>query len=217
MRWRKRWRIEEMPVEYRSMSDEKPQTSGDRTDPALWVEKHGDCLFRYALLRLGSADAAEDVVQETFLAALGSRQSFAERASERSWLIGILKHKLADHCRRQQPQNPPIDFRTGDETVEELFDARGRWRLRPLPGPDDPGALLERQEFWETFRDCLAKLPARLASAFALREVDGLPADEVRSLLGVSANNLWVLLHRARLGLGRCLDVNWFRGERAGE
>lgn len=197
--------------------EEQSSQDGGKIEPCLWVERHGDCLFRYALSRLGETQAAEDLVQETFLAALASRGTFAGRASERAWLLGILRHKLADYCRRSKHLSSLGDLSPTANSLEDLFDDRGRWRIKPLPDRTDPGAALERQEFWETFRRCLTQLPARLAAAFTLREVDGLSSEEVRALLEVSANNLWVLLHRARLGLGRCLDLHWFHDNEARE
>jgi RNA polymerase sigma-70 factor (TIGR02943 family) len=188
-------------------------TGPDRTEPALWVERHGDTLFRYALFRVGDSQAAADLVQETFLAALKARGDFAGQSSERTWLLGILKHKLADHFRRQGRQCPVSAMQPETETLADFFDERGRWRVKPGPAPADPAAALEREEFWETFRGCLGRLPARLAAAFALREVDGLTSEEICEQLDVSANNLWVLLHRARLSLGRCLDVHGFGGD----
>jgi RNA polymerase sigma-70 factor (ECF subfamily) len=194
-----------------TMSEEPTRSGGQATDPSSWVDQHGDCLFRFALVRLGNSERAEDVVQETFVAALQNRESFKGRAAERTWLLSILRHKLADYFRDRERLRPATDVSppTGD-VLDELFDEKGRWRVQPSPGPDDPAATLERREFWETFRKCLARLPARLAAAFALREVDGMSSEDVRATLGVSASNLWVLLHRARLGLARCLDVSWF-------
>jgi len=196
---------------------EKPTRAGwAATDPSLWVDQYGDCLFRFAQVRLGRPEGAEDIVQETFVAALRNRQSFTGQAAERTWLLGILKNKLADYFRDRERLRPATDVSSpsggsgAGDVLEELFDHKGRWRVQPVPGPDDPAATLERREFWEAFQSCLARLPARLAAAFALREVDGMSSEEVREILGVSAGNLWVLLHRARLGLARCLDVSWF-------
>src|SRR5262249_60497286 len=70
------------------------------TDPETWVDRYGDGLYRYALLRLRAPDLAADVVQETFLEALRVRHTFARRSSERTWLIGILRHKIVDQLRR---------------------------------------------------------------------------------------------------------------------
>jgi RNA polymerase sigma-70 factor, ECF subfamily len=180
-------------------------------DPASWVDRHGDALFRYALLRLSDRGLAEDMVQETFLAALGARRQFSGKSSERSWLVGILKHKIIDHLRRQDRERPLSELDVGCDGAESFFDHHGKWRIKPRTWDGEPSALLEQKEFWVALQGCLAKLPPRLALAFSLRELDGFSADEVREMLQVSASNLWVLLHRGRLRLWRCLDLNWFR------
>ncbi len=174
-------------------------------DPALWVDHFGDYLFRYALGRLRDRDAAEDLVQETFLAALRARGRFAGRSSPRTWLVGILKHKLLDAVRRRAADPGP------DAAADALFDRKGMWRVRPEEWGGDPRAALETEEFWAAFHVCLGRLPVRLADAFTLRELEGLAAEQVCAALDVSRGNLWVLMHRARLALWRCLDANWFR------
>ncbi len=182
---------------------------------------HGDVLYRYALGRVQEADAAEELVQETFLAALRARARFAGRSSERTWLVGILRHKIVDHLRRRGRERPAPDRDAlpaagpSDEAWDKRFDARGKWRVPPGRWGEDPSALLERAEFWETFRRCLSGLPPRLGQAFTLREMDEMSSDEVRGVLNVSAANRWVLPHRARTRLCRCLESKWF-GAKAG-
>ncbi|MBI1914089.1 MAG: sigma-70 family RNA polymerase sigma factor [Planctomycetes bacterium] len=192
------------------MDSNQPTGPKDPLDPAHWVDRHGDCLFRYALLRLRDAALAEDMVQETFLTALRSREHFAGKSSERTWLVGILKHKLIDHIRRQSRERPLPAGDASGGPLEELFDEKGRWKNRPVQGPGDPSTALEQKEFWEVFRRCLSTLPQRWADAFSLREMEGLSSDQACKVLNVSATNLWVLLHRARLRLWRCLETNWF-------
>lgn len=165
--------------------------------------------MRYALARLRQPEVAEDLIQETFLAAFRARDQFAGRSSERTWLVGILKRKIVDHLRRRGREQPATDLTNSDQWTDALFDERGNWRKKPGQWPD-PSAAFEKEEFWTAFADCLRKLPERLASAFTLREVEELESQEVCKVLNVSANNLWVMLHRARLGLWRCLEVNWF-------
>jgi RNA polymerase sigma-70 factor (TIGR02943 family) len=186
-----------------------PTAPAAAIDPTAWVDQHGDALFRFALFRVGRAELAEDLVQETFLAAWRGREAFAGRSSERTWLMGILKNKIADHLRRRNRDKQEVEPIATD-ILEELFDDRGHWRNPPPRCTADPAADLERAEFHETLRRCLGKLPGRWAAAFCLREMDGLPSEDVREALGVSAANLWTLLHRARLSLCRCLDLNWF-------
>lgn len=180
------------------------------TKPEKWVDEYGDYLFRFALSRLRQREAAEDLVQETFLAALNAKSKFAGRSSERTWLVGILKRKIVDHLRRKGREQPASDLAATDHWLESLFDERGNWMKKPGKWPADPSAAIEKEEFWAIFTACLRKLPERLADAFTLREVEELDSHEVCKVLDISANNLWVMLHRARLGLRRCLEVNWF-------
>jgi len=93
---------------------------------------------------------------------------------------------------------------------EELFDKSGRWQVKPARWPADASEVLEKKEFWEAFRRCLERLPQRLATVFSLREMDELPTEEVCGALNVTPGNLGVLLYRARMGLRRCLEINWF-------
>src|SRR3984885_10561146 len=98
------------------------------TDAECWVDRHGDCLYRYALLRLRAPDLAADAVQETFLEALRARGSFEARSSERTWLIGILRHKILDHYRRSGREQAALGTVPRDAAVESGFDRRGHWK-----------------------------------------------------------------------------------------
>jgi RNA polymerase sigma-70 factor (ECF subfamily) len=182
------------------------------TEAERWVDRHGDCLYRYALLRLGTPELAADIVQETFLEALGARGSFAGRSSERTWLIGILRHKILDHFRKSGREQARFDagLREPEAGCEPGFDRRGRWKSIPGSWAGEPSRVLETREFWDVFSGCLARLPRGLADAFFLREVDGLKPEEVQELLGISPANLWARLHRARAQLRRCLEIKWF-------
>lgn len=180
-------------------------------DPGGWVDRHGDLLYRYAVLRLRSPDLAADVVQETFLEALRARASFSGRSTERTWLVGILKHKIVDHFRRSgRRQSLENGQHAPDAPARADFDRRGHWRVGPASWVGDPSRDLEKREFWDAFSVCLSRLPPGLADAFFLRELDGLGADEVGQLLGITPANLWTRLHRARSLLRRCLESGWF-------
>ena len=191
---------------------------GKAGDPGLWVDEHGDALFRYALSRLADRTTAEDLVQETFLAALKGQESFRGSSSPRTWLIGVLRHKLVDHFRRagrMQRLDEPDGALSADETA---FDERGRWVNRPgrweatLPQGD-----LEREEFRQILERCVEGVPGRAGEAFSLRVLCDLPADEVCKVLSVKATNLWVLLHRARRRLRDCMEKTWFGADRKEE
>jgi RNA polymerase sigma-70 factor (TIGR02943 family) len=189
------------------------------SDISVWLDRHGDYLFKYAVFRLRDASAAEDAVQETFLAALKAYEKFEGRGSERTWLVGILKHKVTDHFRRMAREAPLDPGESEGPEHAEFFTRTDGWDnhwnndYAPIDWNATPAQLLERGDFWRVFSDCLSPLPQRTASAFALREVDGLTSEEVCEALGVTVNNLWVMLHRARLHLRNCLERNWFRRE----
>jgi RNA polymerase sigma-70 factor (ECF subfamily) len=185
-------------------------------DPANWVGEHGDYLYRFAWSRVRDRDAAEEVVQEALLAALAARHRFRGRSSERSWLTAILKRKVADWLRAEVRRRAREGPKT-DRWADGLFTRSGKWKARPGDwSADDPGREMTRAAFWEALAGCLDKLPPRLRRAFVLRHVEDRPAAEVRPAVGATEANLWVMLHRARLRLWRCLGASWFGDDPAG-
>ena len=201
------------------MSEPQGTAPHKSSDVSVWLERHGDYLFKYAVFRLRDTSAAEDAVQETFLAALKAYEKFEGRGSERTWLVGILKHKVTDHFRRMTRETPLEPGADDGPEHAEFFTRTDGWdnhwnnEYAPIDWHATPAQLLERGDFWRVFSDCLSPLPQRTASAFTLREVDGLTSEEICEALGVTVNNLWVMLHRARLHLRNCLEGNWFRRE----
>jgi RNA polymerase sigma-70 factor (ECF subfamily) len=180
--------------------------------PEHWVEQHGDYLYRFALSRLRDPRTAEDVLQETFLAALQSLNRFEGRSSERSWLGGILKHKILDHFRRSSRETELGDRDEPADPHPEWFDEEGHWKLDDNSPAEwaNPGIALEQSRFWEVMSRCLGGLPARTARAFTLREIDGEETDAICKTLEITPTNLWVMLHRARMHLRRCLELHWY-------
>jgi RNA polymerase sigma-70 factor (ECF subfamily) len=180
-------------------------------DPSLWVDLHGDALYRFALLRVEDQHVAEDLVQETFLAALKALDRFEGGSSVRTWLTGILKHKIVDYFRRSAREIASSDVNSSNNEAEmDLFDHRGRWKDPPRDWNITPSEVLEDKEFWQTFQSCLDGLTPVLRHAFTMKEVDGMNSEEICKVLDISATNLWVVLHRSRGKLRKCLEVNWF-------
>ncbi len=185
----------------------------DATDPDEWLEIHGDALFRYAMKYLRDSASAEDVVQETLLAALQARDHFSGKASQRTWMTGILKHKIADLIHKRSREAPfENDTQDGhgnsDELISCLFDHRGEWVV-PQRSWGDPAAMFEQNRFWETFTQCFDGLSPKHSTAFALREFSGLSIDELCETLNISLSNCAVILYRARLALKVCLESHW--------
>jgi RNA polymerase sigma-70 factor (ECF subfamily) len=152
------------------------------------LEQHRSYLTAYALRRVGDSGLAEDLVQDTFVAALGAAQGFRGDASPRTWLTGILKHRIAD------------TYRAPERAIESLDENEGA--EAELAAPDaDPAADLERTRLRETLRRQLARLPKRARRAFELAELEGRDAAEVSRLLGVTPHSVWEMVRRARKSL----------------
>jgi RNA polymerase sigma-70 factor, ECF subfamily len=187
-----------------------------RSDPSdlTGLEEFRGYLLRYASLQLRDPAAAQDAVQETLLAAIEGSGRFSGKSSVKTWLTGILKHKIIDHLRRQSREQPLLadgvdSERSEAEVVDALFAADGHWRDAPAPW-GDPDRSLENRQFWEVFESCAKLMPAKTARVFAMREVLELSTEEICKELGITATNCWVMLHRARLSLRACLELNWF-------
>src|SRR5262249_15779632 len=148
--------------------------------PENWVDQHGDVLFRYALVRTRDAALAEEMVQETLLAALQSYDKFTGQSSERTWLIGILKHKIIDHYRKISRLSQYQPEEEAKLEHPEIFQQSGEWvdhfnfEIGPREWQMSPDRAVEQAEFWETFKRCLDGLPPRIAGAFSLRELEQL-------------------------------------------
>jgi len=181
--------------------------------PERWVELHADALFRFALLHVRNQTAAEELVQETFVAALSS--TFRAQCSERTWLVGILKHKIIDQFRKsQREQSADPSLNESDPIVGRTFTKMGRWKIPPRKCDIDPAALMENAEFWEAFTGCVGALPEKMAQAFSMRMLDDEKPDTVCQVLAITPTNLWMLLHRARARLRQCLEAKWFCDDR---
>ena len=181
-------------------------------NPERWVDEHGDVLYRYALARVRKPEIAQDLVQETLLAAMRSHERFAGQSSVRSWLCGILKHKLCDYFRKRGRETSLTDLEFLEDECADRFVPEGFWvhMNGPKEWRPEPDVVMHRDDFWQTMRDCLGKLPERIATVFMMREMDEIESKEICATLDISESNLWVMLHRARMALRECLAVNWF-------
>ena len=201
------------------MGKKQPGTEHRLGGPESWVDQYGDFLYRFALSRVKDPSIAEDLVQETFLAALGGRKNFQGRSAVRTWLIAILKHKIVDSIRKRvrEPTSDRVesisDAAAGD-TADVEFTGKGGWRVRPARWAANPLEIYRQKEFMDVLYFCLGELPQRLARAFMLREIDGLSTEEICKELNISATNSWVMLYRARMRLRQCLQDKWVESEK---
>ena len=182
-------------------------------DPELWLDQYGDALFSCAVARVRDHATAEDIVQETLISAVQSASSFEGRSSRLTWLISILKRKVIDHYRRSGSARGgkgqvSLDDLPGEGTP--MFNERREFSERLGAWPTDPANALQSKEFWSTFEGCRQDLPQKLLAAFTLREVEQLDTEQVCTELNISASNLAVRIHRARLLMRQCLERKWF-------
>jgi RNA polymerase sigma-70 factor (ECF subfamily) len=162
-----------------------------------WLAAHGDYLFNLAVGQVRDPLVAEDLVQDTFLAALKARDRFAGRSSDRTWLVGILRHKIFDHLRRVCRQRP-VHVDNAGRPEQEAWDDSVLWAHEAAAECLEPSRRMELAELREALEIALGKLPPRIAQVFQLYEIEERPNREVCQQLQITESNLWVMLHRAR-------------------
>jgi len=178
-------------------------------DPKDWLNDHGDYLYRFAMSRVHNEDLASDMLQDTLLAAWKGHENFKGQSSVRTWLVGILKHKIIDHIRAE------IRARNLAEAVEHdptsaFFDSDGRWNEAPRAWKENPEDLCNSEEFHTVLETCIKTLPEKQQLVFRMRDLIGEDTETVCKACDITSTHLHVLLHRARLALRKCLECEWF-------
>ncbi|MEO7297936.1 MAG: sigma-70 family RNA polymerase sigma factor [Verrucomicrobiota bacterium] len=207
-----------MPEQTDNIQTIEPNVARGRSDPETWVHEYGDDLFRFALVRVRDRSSAEDLVQDTFVAALAAREQFHGDSSEKNWLLGVLKNKIADYFRKRARESSMTNLEFLKEEQTELLHENGPHKkcwIHRL-GPKKWAAAetsLDREEFWGALDECCEKMPQNVAQVYVMREIDDYSTEEICEKLAISSNNLWVMLHRARMSLRRCLEIHWFSRE----
>lgn len=179
------------------------------SDPTIYLEQYRNHLFQYAHLRLRDPHLAEDVVQETFLAAIEGLGQYSNRSTVKTWLVAILKRKIVDYIRKHSKEHSVGNDAEWALSEWVLSASAGRAGTEPFNG-GDPKAIVEKADFWRIIEQCVAHLPHQLSKAITLREFYGASTKEICKVLDTSPTNLWVILHRARSRLKCCLNRMWF-------
>ena len=188
-----------------------PASANALPDFAAQVQALRPQLMRYARSQLRNDAWAEDAVSDTLLAALEKPQAFAGQSQLKTWLVGVLKHKLVDQLRRQTREATILTNEDGEDIDEALFDSSGHWRAPPSEW-GDPEASCNQRQFLEVLEACCTLLPPVQGRVFMMREWLELETEEICKSLAITPTNLWVLLHRARHRLRECLQTRWFDG-----
>ena len=177
-------------------------------DPTKWVDKYSDYLFNYTIVRVNDREVANDLISETFLAGLKSMKNFKGESTERTWLISILKRKIVDHYRK-------INSAKGKAEVKVNYNAadnEGDWLEEQIVDPSDKTAEdhMENQELGMAILECLEELNEKQATIFKMKTIDEIDTDAICNEFDITPSNLWVIIHRARTTLAKCLEKNWF-------
>ncbi len=185
-------------------------------DPTVWVDEYGNYLYAYAYLRVRDEGIAENLLQETLLSAIQSFENYQGQSSQRRWLTHLLKEKIIKYFRHTHHEAEITPAEADFSSYQYLFDDQtwnDHWTPEMIPNEWDisPEAAFEEGEFCEVLKRCLGELPERIANAYTLRELEGQNPAETCEILGISKEIYWLMLHRARTHLRRCLEFDWFR------
>lgn len=177
-------------------------------NPNNWIRLYSDYLFNYTITRVNDREIAKDLVQETFLAALGALKNFKGEANERTWLTAILKRKVIDYYRK-------INSNKGKAEVRMTFnddENEGDWLETKVSDPYDKTAedQIENEELGTAIYDCMAKLTDKQAEIFKMKTILNMETETICNELNITASNLWVIIHRARTALADCLQKHWY-------
>ncbi len=177
-------------------------------NPNNWVDLYSDYLFNYTITRVNDRVIAQDLVSETFLAGLNAMKNFKGEAAERTWLISILKRKIIDYYRKINSNKGKVEVRM---TYNDS-DSEGDWLEERIADPFDKTAedTIENEELAEAIQNCLSKLPKKQAEVFKKKTILNQETETISKELNITASNLWVIVHRARVALASCLEKNWF-------
>ncbi len=186
-----------------------PTTKLHTLSPEKWVHSYSDYLFNYTITRVNNEDTAKDLVQETFFSGLKSMKNFQGRASERTWLISILKRKIIDHYRKTNSTKGKAEVRMN---FYKDGENEGEWIEERAPNTwnSDTDKGIENDELKLTLEQCIDKLPEKYSMVFKMKTIKGFETEEICKELDITASNLWVIIHRARTQLRRCMEDNWF-------
>lgn len=180
---------------------------------AVWVQDYADEMLGFVLARVRDRLAAEDLVQEAFLAAWRNRDQYDPMQSPRTWLFHILRNKLIDYYRKDGRRATEALVESGDWDGTPYFDSAGHWAESHYPADVhwEASSRLNQKDFLVVLADCQGRLQTRQLAVFTMKYIDELESQQICEALGISDSNYWVLLHRAKLQLRACLEALWYK------
>ena len=179
----------------------------NQIDPTKWVDQYSDYLFNYTIARVNDREVAQDLISETFLAGLKSMKNFKGEATERTWLISILKRKTIYHYRKSNSKKGKAEVRINYKDEE----SEGDWLEERVADPFDKTAedSIQNVELGEAIFNCLGKLPEKQARIFKMKTIDDFDTEAICNEFDITPSNFWVIIHRARTAMASCMEKDW--------
>jgi RNA polymerase sigma-70 factor (TIGR02943 family) len=176
-----------------------------------WVDKYSDELYGFAYSRLNDKEQAEDIIQETFISAWKSLSSYNPEVPAKTWIYTILKNKIIDYYRSKTYRHKK-DMLSADQE-SNYFDGRDMWNevQKPKIWDNNVYSKIESKEFMQTLITCKGHLNETQEVVFTMKYLDDIESEEICKELGITSSNYWVLIHRAKLKIRKCLELLWFK------
>ena len=195
---------------------EKQTNTANTLNPAKWVGLYADYLYKYAYYRVNNDELAQDLVQDVFLSALKGKDTYKGEASEKTWLVSILKNKIIDHYKKASTRNEsPLQLNTYEAPSYDYFfntKSVGQWNKESMPKDWANGETnFDTKEFYKTLANCLSELPEKWKGVFSLSLLEDADSKIVCKEFNLSSSNFWVIIHRAKLQMRACLEKNWLK------
>lgn len=177
--------------------------------PETWIDKYSDHMLGYALTRLRDRDLAKDMVQESFFVALRTKENYRGEISEKNWLYLILRSRILDYYKKKREVTESQLQKSDEDSEDRYFMKSGAWNKEEAPKEWLPDKMLESKEFMGVLNACLKRLTVTQQAAFTMKYIDGNETETICKELEITSSNYWVLVHRAKLQLRKCLETNW--------
>lgn len=176
-------------------------------NPELWVDKYADYLYNFTIVRVNDHEVAQDIIADTFLAALRSQKNFKGASTERTWLISILKRKIIDYYRKINSKKGKAEVRINYKEDNQ----EGNWLEETVADTINTAEeSIENKELGLVILECLDKLGEKQAAIFKMKTIEGVDTETICKEFNITPSNLWVIIHRARKTMAECLEKNWF-------
>ncbi|MFB0911564.1 MAG: sigma-70 family RNA polymerase sigma factor [Flavobacterium sp.] len=178
-----------------------------------WVTQFSDELYSWAFFKTSSKEIAEDLVQDTFLAAFHKIDSFEGKSQPKTWLFSILNNKVIDYYRlssRTTKKNLSLTENSGFELSDGLFNSHGCWKTNDIGTLwNQEEELLDNPDFNMVMEECMNDLPQKWKLALTSKYLSEKKTEAICQELEITTSNYWQIIHRSKLLLRKCLELKW--------